>query len=144
MENCVPSPVLVVLRCCSQRQVLGPYLEARTGPPCGQAGRPAHHPPLGDHVLDPPAATLRPGSSPPCSNCFWAYTPHICIAHVGWEKATVMARPACAASFVLAAGAGHGAGGGIYGPCGSTQVLLLITDSKAIAEPLGTDPLICS
>lgn len=57
------------------------------------------------------------------------------------------ARPACAGSSVLTAGAGHGANAGcgsVYGPRGRTQVLLLITDGKAMAEPLGTDPLICS
>lgn len=59
---------------------------------------------------------------------------------MGYVKATVTARPAGAGSSVLATGAGSD----VCGAHGSTKVLFLITNGKAVAESLGADPLICS
>lgn len=60
---------------------------------------------------------------------------------MGYVKATVTARPAGAGSSVLATGAGSD---GVCGAHGSTKVLFLITNGKAVAESLGADPLLCS
>lgn len=60
---------------------------------------------------------------------------------MGYVKATVTAGPAGAGSSVLATGAGRGS---VCGAHGSFQLLLLITDGKAVAEPLGPDSSVFS